>query len=335
MLIEFAFTPSIFDDQVNSDEATWQEQLAKLAERMFPAGYPWPVIVANLHGGTWKHEANRQIQKISNHRIKTDAMKLFSMIDKVLIERPAFLDWPDDQLAWCKEAIGSGKTEPIDRIVACRFAMGDLEPTLKPVRCISEVKGSGFWSGIPADDSPLMEIDHQIKQLNKLSFHAGFLCLVTPHINGGGDDESDFAIELVRSAYRKPSGTPRCLVEIHTEGPRDSVPGDVAFEKFVSGVRGKISHDLGTGFRYTLVFWPKLLDRLVIAGDLTEDADRNQVKRPRWAISMSHIARRVDKNKALPPTEWKLLKIERVRSWSAIFCKEPLSGCLSKLSVTT
>ncbi len=74
--------------------------------------------------------------------------------------------------------------------------------------------------------------------------------------------------------------------------------------------------------------WPKLLDRLVIAGDLTEDAARKKIKRPRWAISMIHVARRGDKDKNLPATEWKLPKSDRVGYWSGIHCKDTVAGHL-------
>lgn len=336
MLTEFAFTPSIFDEQVNENVDVWRSRLERLGDRMFPPGYPCPVIVANLYGGGWKPETSRLIQRIADDRIRRDTMKLFTQIDKVLIDRPiAKDDWPEDQEAWCKEAVAAEKGEPLDRIVACRFAMKDPTPELERVRCISEVRDSGFWSGIPADDSPAMEIGKQVVALSKLAYHSDFLSLITPHINGGSDDESDFAIELIRSTRRKPSSGPTPLVEIHTKGPRDATPGDATFTKYVSAVTGKLARDLGPGFEFTLFFWPKFTDRFVIAGDLTEDAAGNKVKRPRWAVSMNHVARRGDEFRNLPPTEWKLLKSDRVGFLSAIYCKEPVTGYLDVHRVST
>lgn len=336
MLIEFAFTPAIFDEQINDEADAWRSRLEKLGDRMFPAGYPCPIIIADLYSGSWKQEAAKHVRRIRNSQIRSDAMKLFTQIEKVLIDRPiANDDWPDDQEAWCKEAIAAENGEPLDRIVACRFAMETADPALKRVRCLSEVRDSGFWSGIPADDSPAMEIGKQIDALSKLSYHAGFLSLITPHINGGSDDESDFAVELIKSTRRKPGRGQTPLVEIHTKGPREANPEDDAFTNYVSAVKGKLSRDLGPGFEFTLFIWPKFTDRFVIAGDLTEDAGGNKIKRPRWAVSMNHVARRGDESRKLPPTDWKLLKNDRVGFLSAIYCKEPVDGYLVAHQVST
>ena len=93
-----------------SDVDAWSAHLDKLGDKMFPQGYPWPVIVANLCDGGWKVEACRQIQRIGNRQIRTKAMSLFTQIEKVLIERPMMLDWPEDQKGWCQEPWDPPKT---------------------------------------------------------------------------------------------------------------------------------------------------------------------------------------------------------------------------------
>jgi len=50
---------------------------------------------------------------------------------------------------------------------------------------------------------------------------------------------------------------------------------------------------------------------------------------------MNHVARRGDKNKNLPATEWKLLKSDRVGYWSGIYCKDTVTGYLSIDQVVT
>ena len=174
MLSEFAFTPSIFDESIQTDPDAWRAQLDRLAERLFPQGYPCPVIIANLGSGGWKNAAQKQVQRIGDPNIRSRAMSLFCAMSNVMIERPLIRDWPEegDQLAWCIEATETGNTEPIDRVVACRFAIPKTCSVPREVRCLTEVRDAGFWNGIPADDSPEMSINAQVQLLKKLCMHA-------------------------------------------------------------------------------------------------------------------------------------------------------------------
>lgn len=320
MLTEFAFTPSIFDEAIQPDPDAWSYQLERLADKMFPQGYAWPVIIANLHAGDWKGEAGREIQRISDKNMRAKAMSLLTMMEKVLVDRPMKLDWPDDQAGWCMEAIESAKSEPIERIVACRFAIDEASPVFRAVRCLSEVGDRGFWNGIPVNDSPEMDMAVQVPLLRKFCVHAGFICLITPHINGGEDDETDFAVALMRSAMNSQVASKKPSFEIHTDGPRDARHGDPLIAKYANAISVKVARDLGPGFDYVLTLWPKTLHRHIIAGDITFDASGRPVKKPRWAVSMNHVARRGDQNRKLMPADWKLLRNERMRYLSNEFC---------------
>ena len=45
MLTEFAFTPSIFDEDAHDDKEAWRDQLKELGRNMFPRVSAWPVVV--------------------------------------------------------------------------------------------------------------------------------------------------------------------------------------------------------------------------------------------------------------------------------------------------
>ena len=91
---------------------------------------------------------------------------------------------------------------------------------MKSVRRLDEVRDAGFWRGIAADASPPMKISDQVAMLREFCVHSEFFRLITPHIHGGGDDETDFAVELVRSALDRPPGFPPVEIEIHTDAQR-------------------------------------------------------------------------------------------------------------------
>ena len=61
MLSEFALTPSIFDEEAQPDADLWREQLDRLLSNMFPNVSAWPVMVSNLHSGSWQKTALQMI----------------------------------------------------------------------------------------------------------------------------------------------------------------------------------------------------------------------------------------------------------------------------------
>ena len=69
-----------------------------------------------------------------------------------------------------------------------------------------------------------------------------------------------------------------------------------------------------------LYFWPKLLDRILVAGNYATVSSGGKRKSPRWGVSMSHVALSADPDAS--PTEWKLLRRERLNAWFGQFVAE-------------
>jgi hypothetical protein len=309
MLAEFALTPSVFDEGAHADKDAWREQLRELGTNMFPRVAAWPVIVSNLYESSWHVFALQTVKSISDQRARLLCQGILDNAAKTLVARPALAaDWPgEDSVAWGQEAIDSHGAEPIERIVACRAAHTVLAKSCKFIRCIDEVQDSGFWQGISADWSPPMKIADQVQALRKLCVHSDFLCLISPDIKGGSDDEADFASEVIRSSFARPAGFPPPEIEIHTEGPHGNpAESDYAsrLATRVSNVSQSLKRHIPAGQSIRLVVWPKLLDRVLVAGVYAEVASGGQQRSPRWGISMSHIARKPDERKADFFTEW-------------------------------
>ena len=203
----------------------------------------------------------------------------------------------------------------------------------KSVRRLDEVRDKGFWRGIAADAPPPMKISAQVAILRKVCVHSEFLCLITPHIHGGGNDETDFAVELVRSALDRPPGFPPVEIEIHMESHSHD-PDSPDPSKYESGVAQALKPALRAGQQLRLVCWPKLLDRLLVAGVYVPVAPGQRRRSPRWGVSMNHIARRSDE--AIPDfyTEWKLLKHDSLGRWFGKYCEEGVTGYVRAFPVT-
>ena len=152
--------------------------------------------------------------------------------------------------------------------------------------------------------------------------------MVTPHVHGGDDDETDFAIAIMESVKSRPLASKPASVEIHTDGLRNTINEESENLRYANVIYNKIARDLGPGYEVTITLWPKILHRYIIAGDITQDADGRFVKKPRWAIAMNHIARKGDQHRNLPPADWKLLKNERLRDLGRQFCTAEMPGHL-------
>jgi hypothetical protein len=337
MLVEFALTPSVFDQAVNDDLEEWRTNVRVLGLNMFPRTGSWPVMVSNLHSGSWYQIASEIAKSITDSTARMLCESLLKQATSMLVDRPAVSDWPaEDAVLWCKEAIASHSAEPIDRIIACKLACGTLASECDFLRAVAEVQDSGFWDNIASTWPQKLQVADQVAALRKICVHSQFLCLITPYIRGAGDDETEFAMQLVRSAYRRPTGYRTVDIEIHTQF--DVEKSDPNFQRHLLGVRADISKAfkqvLLSGQRVRLVLWPKLLDRFIIAGVLTESSEGRSVRSSRWGIGMQHIARKPDDNRASPPTTWSLLPRKQVGDEFARYCSGTVLGCVDDSTVT-
>jgi len=339
MLAEFALTPSIFEEEAHPDPDVWRDQLRELGHGMFPRGDAWPIMVSNLYEGSWHVLALQIVKAIKDQRARQLCQGILDNAAKTLVPRPAIdPDWPSDELAWGREAIASNGVAPIDRIIASSKAHEVLLKECRFIRCIDEVLSSGFWRGPWENSSPPMRILDQVQTLRKLCIHSDFLCLLTPHIYGGSDDETDFAIEVIRSTFARPVGFHAPEIEIHTEAfEPNPTAADFApkLARLVNAITQCLRAVLAKGQLVRLVIWPKLLERLMIAGVHTQAPDGSTQRSPRWGISMNHIARKPDERKADFFTEWKLLKRDSLGRWFDQYCKQATSGHLHSSTISS
>lgn len=309
MLAEFAMTPAIFDDDAHGDKDVWLEQIRELGATMFPRLSASPVMVTNLYEGSWHPEVEKVIAAIKDHRARKLCQDLLAKLGQSLVFRPACNEWPADESDWGREAMKSAGGEPIERIITSQVVYESLRREGHSVRCISEVHDSGFWTGIGADGTVPMRIADQVNLLRKLCVHSDFLCVLTPHIYGGSDDETDLIKEIVKSALRRPAGYQSVCIDVHTEGPHRN-PGDPDFErrlaKCISNISQSFEAVLGKGQSVNLYVWPKLLHRYVVGGTMTEISGGRHARSPRWGVSLNHFARRGD-SRELAPSPWNLL----------------------------
>lgn len=323
MIGEFAFTPSVFDETAHPDAALWSEQLRELGNAMFPKTAAWPVMVADLYDGSWMHTATSAAKAVTGGSTRILCEKLLSNISKTLVYRPiAGVNWPADDLAWGREALASHAIEAIDRIVSCREVQDILAHEGHPVRCIDEVHADGCWSDINSQWPQELRLASQIQAVRKLTLHAEFICLITPHVRAESGDETDFVLKLIQAAFRRPDGYRSVEIEVHVEGPEQPANSDFALRlgNAVSNKQAAIRSVLRNDESVRLVLWPKFVDRYLIAGVYTETSNGTRMRSPRWGIAMQHIARKSDDREAKPPTSWSVLPNSQLGDVFARYC---------------
>jgi hypothetical protein len=329
MLAEFALTPSIFDETAHADLDAWRDQIRTLIGEMFPKNGAHKVMVANYYSGVWETRAKQLVTSISNQKARIDCELFLTKIKEMAVIRPACQHrWPSTAIAWGQEAIASHSVESLDRIITSHSVHAALSPDCHVVKCINEVEHEEFWAGVSSSWPQTMKISDQILALRKLCIHSEFICLITPHIYGGSDDETDFAIELIRSAFRRPDGYSTAEVEIHTETPDKQASADFQQRLLnqTHNISGALQSARVSGQKIRLVLWPKLLERYVIAGVYAELADGKRCRSPRWGISTPHIARKLDERDPKPPAQWSLLSKSQLRGEFERYCKDGVTG---------
>ncbi len=320
MLTEFAFTPSIFDEDAHEDKDAWREQLRELISAMFPRTSVWSVVVSNLYAGAWSSHVVPYVQKIQDHRAKKYCQALLTNMQRMLVIRPDCGDWPnEDDIAWCREAIAATAVEPIERIISVRSTKESSTDEFALIRSIDEVEDSGFWRGIDSDASPRMVIAEQVDLLRKLCLHSQWVALINPY---GAGNEQDFTLRLLELAVQRNTKFGAIRFELHTQAPDVTDPTERAVRQrnVTDNMVRKIQPTLTGSHSVELYFWPRMLDRILVAGNFVKESNGNLRKSPRWGVSMSHIAHGTDLDAA--PTEWKLLRRERLDAWFRAFASE-------------
>src|SRR5438067_926951 len=99
MLTEIAFTPQVFDEELQSDPQVWDEWLTCLGQHLKPVYGPEPLVVSNLYDASWFYVAKQQILSISDHRARVKAQNILTQLKKLLVFRPAANGdhWPEDE----------------------------------------------------------------------------------------------------------------------------------------------------------------------------------------------------------------------------------------------
>jgi hypothetical protein len=304
MLSEFALTPSIFDESLHPDKEAWRDQLTDLNASLFPRTSAWPVVISNLYGESWFHCVEQIVNTISDHRAKKCCIELITRIKEILVSRPSHGEWPEVDSDWCREALASHQVEPIDRIVSTTCTKNFSTTEFSSIRSLEEVREGGFWRGIDSSRSIRMVMADQIAALRKLCLHSEWAALITPY---GCNSEEEFTIELMKMVFERDSRFGSIHFVLHTQAPdvADHEERTRTQQRIAAHLANRMETIQGVNQSVELFFWPKLLDRNLVAGSYATDSSGAKRMKPRWGMSFQHFARGGESD--IAPTNWALL----------------------------
>jgi hypothetical protein len=288
MLTEFAITPQVFD--ANAADGNWLRHLNELARGIFPMDrkQPVPVIVSNFHAGRWFEEATSIVERIHSQGKREKAKSFLTKLSQLLVDRPAEGDLPINEEMWIEEALESHRCAPLGRLLVTHDPSEENRWPNGLLCKVASIVDDGFWDGISSPRHPRRVIREQIDEMSSICLHATFLAFVSPHINDSGNDLA-FAIELIQRALGRPRTFQTPTIDIHTMVRSSPAPES---DHILRGLRAARCGSATV----RLLLWPKLLERILIAGSALGDKAGEHRRRARWAVSLTHVARESDRN---------------------------------------
>lgn len=283
MLKEFALTPQTFDPAAAADSSRWRECIQAIGIRLFtqPAT---PIVAAGLHsdggGCSWKEVAKQTVLSIEDDKLRIDAQSLLKRVSDILVSRPPCCDWPgDDEPGWGKEASDSHLQEPLHLIVAQNV---DSVPVRAIAKSLMSALSPEFWATLQDEGTSPASLSEDVGRMRTVLVHSEMLVISAPYPS----TTTDFAIECIRQASRRPKGFSAPEIHVHQahSDPKNPAPR-------LAYLRGQLSSIVGRP-RINWWFWPEsgmYRERVILGGKLAQVGGGNTKFGVRAGVSMTHV----------------------------------------------
>lgn len=281
MLTEFLLTPDSFTDSAEDDTA---ETLRALQSCLFPFAATPSALICNLGGKNWVRATSRKIVEIQNPNHKMLAQSLFTkIVDQVSVSRPLTKDPGNNESNWITSGIASAKKVPLNGIVVSRKSGSPPLPCLP----MSEFISPEHWLGCPNPRLVGRTTSDQENVLRAFCTHSDWILIRMPQIYGGSDDEIVTIKQIIKLATNLPDGFKKSDIEIHLCKIRN-----VSDDNLLRGVALQLKRFVQQGVKVTFKLWPEkhFVNREIIGGDITRTTQTEAIRRPRWMMTMTHVA---------------------------------------------
>ncbi len=210
---EYAVTPDVFNLACYNSRDLWETHIRQLQQTFLTEG-----LVRDLRNGEWQ-------QFLSGNawdRLVRNFLKNLNINGRLVPSNPELSHTPQTDNEWCKEALASHDTTPLNGIIVSDA----IERTYRKKSRVSSVNKLLFpnvewWS--PTDSSLRLKrtITDYKDALKLILRHAKSIMLIDPYIDPEQRNYADF-IQLLEAAGNRPTQSPQPLVEIHRKSLRGS-----------------------------------------------------------------------------------------------------------------
>lgn len=325
MLTEIAITPQVFDPTANLG-GSWRENLRELGRLLSPyMGNACPMLVADLQNGGWLAATAERVKQIEDHRSRTLAENILQRVAEIRVRWPSWREPANSEQDWIGEAMRCHHAQPLETIITTKSAAAETSVAADSLESLEDACKPGRWEDVQVNRLVALNLADQMCLLRPLCLHAGFLSFVSPYLFGIEDDETGFAVELIRLAEGRPEGFPSLSIDIHTKADEGSP--EQALSNRVSNLQARLVAARRNA-RIRLFFWSDALERVLLAGNASGEHFG-----ARWGVSMTHVARRRDQDHRDMAT-WSLLARKARSYWFARLYGTDTEGRLLRAPIT-
>lgn len=281
MLTEFLLTPDTFAE--TSDD-TPIETLRALQNCLFPFAATPSGLVCNLGGNQWIQATSRKILHIQNSNLRALAQALFTkIVDEVSVSRPLVDHQGNAESDWITSGIKSSNKIPLNGIVVS----GRIDSPTAPCLPMATFVSSEHWLNYQNPRLVGRTLSDQEDVLRVFCTHSDWIVVRMPQIYAGSDDEIVTIKQIIKLATNLPDGFKKSDIEIHL----CKIP-KIQEQNLLRGVALHLKSYLQQGVNVTLKLWPEkhFVNREIIGGDYTSNSEAQTIPRPRWMLTMTHVA---------------------------------------------
>ena len=210
---EYAVTPDVFNESCYDSRNLWETQIRQLKQVFLTEG-----LVRDLRNDEW---LKFLLENACDKWVK-DVLKNLELNGRLVPSNPELSPAPQTDREWCKEALASHDTTPLNGIIVSDA----IERTYRKNSLVSSVNKLLFpnvkwWS--PTDSS--LRLNRTIQDykdaLRLILRHAKSIMFIDPYIDPSQRNYAGF-IQLLEAIGNRPSQSPRPLVELHRKSRRGS-----------------------------------------------------------------------------------------------------------------
>lgn len=204
MLAEYGLIPDIFDASSYSSPEVCDLRLRNLKDVLLQRG-----LVRDFREGEWRAYFSRYEERW-DRRARELVRKLITQ-NRLVTSAPALPQPPQSDVEWCREALASHRSDPLDGVIAGARSGGEFEGE-SIVSSIERLDAAAWWT--PNRDSVRVRRQTQdyLTQLRLILKNANLLMFIDPHLDPQRGNYAEFA-QLLISAKR-PGECP-ARIQIH------------------------------------------------------------------------------------------------------------------------